>query len=309
MFATANAELFAKGAIAILSSIPDVNTLCFGAENADKTAFLNAATLLNNEPEEISQKIRELLENGMSYAKARATAWKELLPDDLLSSPNNILGLEYTKAILAANANIDILPLQRIGSGYNDKNLQKNYSSATAIRTAIYKGEKYAENIPDFVVQDMPRVLETHLETLEKYALLATPLDELAKVCDCSEGLENALKKAAGRTESLVDSLTSARYTSSRIRRIALQNLLKIKETLIRDCLQSPLYLRILAVQKARKDLLSALSEASFPLIARPRGENVLTGAAKECYAIDIFAEKIYGILCDSKKEINIFIE
>ena len=309
VFATSNAELFAKGAIAILASIPHVSTLCFGAETADKEAFIKAASLLNNEPKEISDKIKELSASGLSYAKARALAWEGLLPESLLSSPNNILGLEYTRAILEVKANMDILPLQRVGAGYGDKNLHVNFSSATAIRNAICTGEDYADNLPDFVTKDLPRQIENHLETLEKYAILSTPLQQLAKVCDCSEGLENALKKAALERETLAVALTSARYTSSRIRRIALQNLLKIEEKLIQDCLHSSLYLRVLGVKKARKDVLSALSDGSFPLIARPRDGQALTDIAKECYAVDIFAEKVYTLLYACKKEIDIFIE
>ena len=309
VFATSNAELFAKGAIALLSSIPHVTTLCFGAETADKDAFIKAANLLNNEPKEISDTIKELSSTGVSYAKARALAWDKLLPACLLTSPNNILGIEYTRAILSANANIDILPLPRIGGGYSDKNLQKNYSSATAIRAAICEGKDCSENLPEFSAKDLPSKLENTLETLKKYALLFTPLQELLSVCDCSEGLENALKKAAQNEESLVDALTSARYTSSRIRRIALQNLLNIREPLIRNSLHSPLYLRILGVKKARKDVLSALSEASIPLIARPRDESALSGIAKDCYVVDTFAEKVYGLLYSTQKEIDIFIE
>ena len=309
VFATSNAELFAKGAIHLLSAIPNVSTLCFGAETADKQLLLKTAELLNNEPQSVSIKIKELTAKGVSYAKARALAWDKLLPACLLTSPNNILGIEYTRAILSANANIDILPLPRIGGGYSDKNLQKNYSSATAIRTAICEGKDCSENLPEFSAKDLPSKLENTLETLEKYALLATPLNEIAKVCDCGEGLENALKKAAQTDEPLVECLTSARYTSSRIRRIALQNLLKIRESLIRDCLHSPLYLRILAVKKGRKEVLSSLSESPFPLIARPRDESHLEGVAKECYTVDLFAEKVFGILYKNKTNIDVFVE
>ena len=77
-FATANAELFAKGATALLSAIPAVDTLCFGAENADKLAFISAARYLNEEPKEVSDKIKTAVANGVSYAKARAQAWAGL---------------------------------------------------------------------------------------------------------------------------------------------------------------------------------------------------------------------------------------
>ena len=307
-FATANAELFAKGAVALLSSIPAVDTLCFGAENADKLAFISAARYLNEEPKEVSEKIKNAVSLGVSYAKARAQAWAGFIPFELLSSPNNILGLEYTKALLAIGADISILPISRVGAGYKDGDLQTNFSSATAIRNAIQDGEDFSDNLPDFVAKDLPKSLENRLDTLEKYAVLAKSTDEIKRVCDCTEGLENALKKAAKQPESLAETLTSPRYTSSRIRRIALQNLLNIDEDLIRDCLRSPLYLRILAVRKGRSDLLSALGESPFPILARAHDENALTGTAKTCFEVDTFAEKTYGLLYNTTKAKTIFV-
>ena len=308
IFATSNAELFAKGAISILSTIPNVDTLCFGAENANKTAFYLAARYLNDEPEEVSQKIKETVATGVSYAKARAQAWAGFIPLDLLSSPNNILGLEYTRALLASQSSIQILPIERVGSGYNDDALQENYSSASAIRSAIKDGNKFANNLPDFVARDLPKFLESRLDTLEKYALISRSIQEIASVCDCTEGLENALKKAALHKETLVDSLTSARYTSSRIRRIALQNLLNIPETLIRESLFAPLYLHVLAAKKDRKDVLSSLSQASVPVIIRAHDEDKLDGVSKECFAVDNYAEQVYSLLYNYPTSKNIFI-
>ena len=301
VFATANAELFAKGAVKLLSSIPAVDTLCFGAENADKPSFISAARYLNNEPKSVSDKIKELIATGTSYAKARTQAWAGFIPLDMLSSPNNILGLEYTKALLSLSSNISILPIKRQGAGYSDELLQSNFSSATAIRTAIKNGENADGNLPDFVIKDLPKRLENSLEALEKYALLSRSTEEIARVCDCTEGLENALKRVAGTGEPLVETLTSARYTSSRIRRIALQNLLQIDEKLIRDGLSSPLYLRILAMKKERSEVISAISESEYPLLTRAHDEDILSGVALNCYQKDIFAEKIYSALYPAK--------
>ncbi len=307
-FATSNAELFAKGAVKLIDAIPSVTHLCFGAECADKTAFLSAAKLLNDEPQSVSQKIKELTANGVSYAKARAQAYEGHLPPDLLSSPNNILGLEYTKALLSLASTIEIMPIQRVGGGYKDKKIQEDYSSASAIRAAIASGNALSQALPDFVEKDLPASLENYLEALEKYAILFRSLTQIASVCDCTEGLENALKKSASSPQGLVDALTSARYTSSRIRRIALQNLLNIEETLIRECLCSPLYLRVLAADKARSDVISALSESSFPLIARAHDENSLSGVAKQCFEKDTFAESVYGLLYNFQKPKSIFV-
>ena len=286
--------------IHILSAIPDVTTLCFGAENADKTAFYLAARYLNNEPKEVSDAIKREVSKGTSYAKARAQAFAGFIPFDLLNSPNNILGLEYTKAIQATNANIDILPIQRQGANYNDTALHAEYSSASAIRQAITRQESINNYLPDFVTNDLPHELENKLDVLEKYAILSTPKQEIASVCDCTEGLENAFVKAAVNESSFETSLCSPRYTASRIRRIALQNLLKIDETLIRTSLQLPLYLRVLAANTARKDVLSALAQSKFPLIVRSGDENTLSSVAMKCYKRDLFADKVYSLLYPS---------
>ena len=308
IFATSNAELFAKGALHILSSIPSVSMLCFGCENADKNLFLQAAQLLNNEPKEISEKIKSLAAMGVSYAKARAQAWESLIPMQFLTSPNNILGLEYTKAILSKNSSIDILPITRIGAQYNENQLKENFSSATAIRNNLENKCNIKSQLPDYVFSDLPKKVNDSLDILEKYAILSRTTHEIAGVCDCTEGLENAFKKAAISNLPFSESLTSARYTASRIRRIALQNLLDIQEDLIRNSLSSPLYFRILAIKKERQDILTALGETDFPLIVRAHDEEKLSNNAQLCYERDIFAEKIYNLLYPITSEKKIFI-
>ncbi len=308
VFATSNAEIFAKGAIHILSQIPDVTTLCFGAEIADKQAFLTAATLFNEEPKEISEKIKTFMSQGKSYAKARSEAWKDVIPTALLSEPNNILGIEYTRAILSAKKTIDILPIQRLGGGYKQKSICGPLSSATAIRKAIDEKKDYANALPRFVAEDLPDRLQDRLDCLEKYAILCNTTEKIAQVCDCVEGLENALKKAGSYSSPLAETLTSARYTASRIRRIALQNLLNIDEECIRTSLTSSLYLRILAINKNRKDLLSALSKTISPLLIRTRDEKELSSTAYSCLEKDLFAEKVYALLYDKTERKEIFI-
>ena len=310
IYATSNAEIFAKGAISLLSSIPSVSSLCFGAETADTEAFWNAAKLLNQEPTEVSKTIKQLTDEGVSFAKARAEAWKNLLPHDLMNSPNNILGLEYTRAILDCNAKISILPIPRIGNGYNSHTLNEEFASASAIRNAAEKGVSVENYLPKYVLDDLPIDNKNELETLEKYALLTKSTEEIALVCDCTEGLENAFKKAAKQTGGLVEQLTSARYTSSRIRRIALHNLLGIEEAFIRKCLQDKLYLRVLAMKKSKKELLSTLSNAECPILLRAHDEENLSENAKICKQKDGLAENIYKITKNFvEKEKNIFYD
>ncbi len=297
IFATSNAELFAKGAIHLLSSIPAVNILCFGCEYPDKDLLQKAASLLNNEPADVSEEIKLLSHAGLSYAKARAQAWSKYIPSALLSSPNTILGIEYTRALLKAKATIDILPIQRVGSGYNAPLLQQEYSSATAIRKNLQEKENLRNYLPNFVLDSLPKTIENSLDLLEKYAILSTHKEDIAKICDCTEGLENAFQKAAKSSIGLVDSLTSSRYTSSRIRRIALQNLLNIEEIFIRDCLQKDLYLRLLGAKATSKEVLKTVGESNFPFIVRKADAEKLSAAAKKCFDIDLYAEQIYALL------------
>lgn len=296
VFATASAEIFAKGAVHILSSIPAVKTLCFGAEHADKTAFLLGAKYLNAEPKEVSEKIKAGVSKGESFAKARAKAFVGFIPFDLLSCPNNILGLEYTRAILSSGVHIEILPIQRVGGNYAENALRENFSSASAIRQGLSSGENVSGNLPDFVLKDLSNNTQACLETLEKYALLSHSSLEIKSVLDCTEGLENALKRVA-EENAPIESLVSARYTASRLRRIALQNLLKIDEKLIRESLSSSLYLRVLAIKKNANDLLSLLSQSPFPLLIRSHDEETLSPIGKRCYEKDVFAEKVYALL------------
>ena len=306
VFATSNAELFAKGAIHLISSIPAVKWLCFGAETANKNDFIQAANLLNDEPHEISEKIKNLTATGISYAKARAQAWEDLLPNKLLTSPNNILGVEYTKALLQKKSSIEILPIKRVGGGYSDAQLHSEYSSARAIRTAIKNNSSCSGSLPPFVTKDLPKSIDNRLELLEKYAIFSTPADEIAKVCDCTEGLENAFKKAALSEKSLEEVLTSARYTSSRIRRIALQNLLHVEKWFILDCLQQPLYLRVLTAKTERNDVLSEISASPFPILIRVHDKEKLQNqTAQQSLEKDIFANDVYTLLYpknDTKK-------
>ena len=134
-FAVAPAEIFAKGAIKILSAIPEVTTLAFGCESGNKQDFINSAKLLIGENEKFKSVLNEKLATGESYVKSYSCAFEACAgKKDLLSKPNNILALEYTKAILRTNANMNILPIKRIGADYNDGELKENFSSASAIR-------------------------------------------------------------------------------------------------------------------------------------------------------------------------------
>lgn len=311
VFACSNAEIFAKGAVSLLSKIPAVSVLSFGAENADAEEFKRIATLTNDEPKSVSLRIKELTSQGISYAKARAKAWNEHTETPLLSSPNNILGVEYTRAIFNAGAAIDILPIPRRGNGYHDTTADGEFPSASAVREAVRNDTLPAvkDGIPEAVSLDLPKTTENSLALMEKTAILLTDKSILKRTLDCTEGLENAFLQAVEcGIEDFIGELTSARYTASRLRRIALHNLLNIREDFIRKCLSSPLYLAPLAYRKDRTDLLKALSEAEIPFLSSGKQVKALSSTARECYEKDEFAARIYALATNTRNEEKPFI-
>lgn len=306
VFSTSPAELFAKGAIKLLTAIPNLSQLCFGCESGASKNFLEAAEALDNEPAEVSREIKALMKRGAGYAKARAEAWQARFPDGFLLSPNNILGIEYARAVRSCGKKIDLIPVRRKGSGYSDETLCENFSSATAVRAALMRGEKEKihKNVPSYVEEDLIQNGGSELEVLEKYALLRASAAELKGICDCREGLENALKRAAkSNTANIVSALTSKRYTASRLRRILLQNLLGISEKQIRACLASALYLNVLAIKKGNEALLSLLGQADYPLLVRAGDAEMLYGTAEKCYEIDRFADEIFALVKNLQPE------
>ena len=289
----------------MLSKIPAVTHLAFGAEFADKEVFLQAANALLDEPQSVSDTIKALTKNGVGYAEAVATARSKVADERLFSSPNNILGIEYTKAILSTKSTIEILPIQRLGAGYHDEHAKDEFASATAIRKALQEDTLSGMGafLPACVADDLQSASEVNLDAFEKLAILRESPENLAKVLDCTEGLENAFEKAASGAITLEEALTSPRYTAARIRRIALQNLLNIRKDLVFECLENDLYLHPLAYKQDRTEILSTLSKATIPFLAAGTQKSKLNATATKCLAVDETAEKMYVALTGKEYE------
>ena len=305
-FACAPAEIFAKGAVKLLASLPDFSSLAFGCESGNEESFLAAAKALSDESRTMKAAIRAKLKKGVSLIKARteAAAETEPLSAPLLSSPNNVLGVEYQKALLFFGSGARVLPVLRTGGGHADAELAKNYSSATAIREGVRLGKLRAvkRNVPEFVFDDLKNAPDTSAyKALAVYAALSRPAEQLKKILDCTEGLENhikALAKGNPDYDALVGKVTTKRYISSRVRRILAAAVLGIEEELVRKSLKNKLYLNVLAVKKERADeVLPALARSEFPLLTRASDEKKLTRTAMECYEKDLLADDVYSFI------------
>ena len=310
VFSTSNAELFAKGGVKIARAL-GADFLSFGVESGKEDDFLQAAKTLIHEPKEISDKIKEYLNDGESYAKAREKAWGNRFPNGFLLTPNNILGVEYAKAIVENGYPVKLFPIPRIGVEHNANDPQGHFASAKTIREAVGRGEKDTVKpyLPPYVFQTLENDPQTALKFAERLALITRSKEEIKRVLDCTEGLENAVKKqATDFSQDVCAALTSKRYTASRIKRILLQNLLKIDERFIRACLQAPLYLRLLSIRKEKEELLSVLSK-NETTICRAGDQNSLSGIAKECFEKDLYADEVYAVITEqSPPKKNIFI-
>ncbi len=305
VFASQNAEVFSKGALSILSKLPGEKTLCFGAENDNLDSFISLAKVLNNETSDYKRLLKEYLKQGNSFIVARRKALSDLYSNldlSLLDKPNNILGLEYVKAILLNNYDFNINVLKRQDSGFNNDTLSGEFSSALSIRTAISNGEieKTKKALPLFTYNDLPsKIYNGDSEIL--YALLNSDKEYLKKIPDCIEGLENKLKTAlydSFSVEEIIQKVATKRYTDARIRRILINNLLGIDKDFVKKCLKTPLYFRVLAIKKGKEKLLKALDNANtLPIIERKSSISKLDGISLDCIKKDIFASDVYSII------------
>ncbi len=303
-FAVAPAEIFAKGAIKILSSIPDIKWLAFGSENGTAQSFTNSAKLLNKETQKFKTILNEKLDEGQSYVKSYASAFIACGGDRLLiSNPNNILGLEYTKAILNLQTDITIVPVQRIGAAYNDSEIKENFSSASAIRANIDR-KQIKSNVPRHVFEDLQNAGNGDYKTALRHFLFKADIRDMKRIYGCTEGLENKLKSLVHlQTDEIIKDATSRRYSSSRIQRILCANALELYSDDCERYLNGELYIKPLAVDKRKADdILSALAKSNYPVVTGINNER-LCETAKRCFATDANEFAFYNMLTGSDKK------
>lgn len=314
VFATGNAEIFAKGAIKIINDLGIVDCLCFGVESGTKEDYIALAKEMNDESKEFKQALKECLEEGVSLAKAKFNALEKLgkhYDKSLIASPNNVLGLEYTKALLSLKSDIEICPMLREGD-HNDKKLRRGITSATSIREQLKVGKvsKIKSNVPKYVYRDLTVNPFPHvLNDVALASVHTSSAKELAYVLDCTEGLENrikALSKDNFSLDKLVEKVTTKRYTSSRIRRIITANLLRIRQKQVFDCLESPTYAKILAVKRESKALISSITEkGKISVLTRKSDVENLKKHPRACFEIDTLANDLYSLACGERLNEN----
>lgn len=295
VFSASSAEYFAKAGITLLDSLGICDYISFGCENDDIKRFEQIAEIFASN--DYVFKLKEFLDKGNSFAMARQKTIETFFGKDasILSKPNNILGIEYIKALKSCNSNIKPIGIKRIYASHDTQETENNFTSASNIREKIYKNDMNFELIPENIRKDMKIKIDSsaYCKTEEFYKacyrqLLNTSEEELSKNPYIKEGLEYKFLKELNYSKdynSLLENVKSKRYAHSRLRRILFSNYLKITKY---DINSSPCYIRILAFDNKGRELIkSAKEKAVLPVITKPAhiknySEEVITAFEKE---------------------------
>jgi len=297
-FAVSTAENFAYSAIALLKNA-GITHLAFGVESNDISKLDEIATLLVNEPEEYKDKLKKNLDKGLSFASARNNAVSKFIPNKLLKSPNNILAIEYLKAIKYFNADIIPVPIIRTVGYYDDK-IENNVASATAIRELIRKNEDVKSLIPKNSITPNKPVFFENFNDILIYKLKSSTPSSLLELPDVIEGLENRILSSleCNDINCIIDKITTKRYTLSRIKRILISMILEIKSSELNEFKTNGYaeYLRILAISPVGKKYLRNITDV--PVITSVRKFlNTATNMQKTMLEKDILASNVYSTI------------
>ena len=266
--ALSSAEGFALGGVEVLHRLGGVDALCFGCESGDGNRIMSTAKLLRSPA--FSQALREGLTDGDSFAALRQRTLEALGGDgSLLCNPNDILAVEYCKALLSLDSEIAPLAITRCGS-YHDTTPDPENPSATALRKMLprdgwlsYVPEEAQETFADAPIHRMAwgeRAMLARLRAMDEREFEALPYG--------AEGLWRKLMAQARKADSieaLIDGVKSRRYARSRIARMVMCAFLGITES---DLKISAPYVRMLAFDgTGRKFLRQAADRGGIPLL------------------------------------------
>lgn len=322
-YAVSSAEFFAKGAVSILNSLNIVNNLFFGSEIGDAKALSEIAKVLVSEDERFQNILKENLSLGLTFAKAREKSLIEYLNsseiNNIITSSNNILGIEYIKAILKLNSSINPVALKREGSNYNDKSLSQTFSSATSIREVL-KNTSNIEDLKNIIPLESYEVFSklqeqdyrfTFEEEMFKYIKykIQTNCVNFNNLYEITEGLDNKIIKEISSSNSLHEfilKIKSKRYTYSKISRILTHIYLGLDNDDFKDIAnENNLYVRVLGFNKTGREILSLIkANSSIPLITKvPRFTN------NPLLKFDLQATACYSLLNDKVNPFNDYLQ
>ncbi len=329
-FATASAERFARGAISLLKHTGIVNSISFGSEHGTLPLLKVFAECLNNPSTTFNENIKSSLKQGLSFPKAREAALlsevKSLDLDtdfihlsNIIKSPNNILGIEYIRAIQHFNANIVPFTVQRLKAGYHDLKVHNDIASATAIRS--FNNSEDSTFISSCMPHSSYKLFTSGTSSAPNMNIMVPFLhskfmfsstEDLYSIWDVPDDLINTfIKNNLNESifESLVAKCTSKTYTSATVRRALLRIVLNIQTNDINSLIDLELipYIRVLGCKKSSTSLLRQLTQHSTrPIITNFKSSyDSLDETCKKFLNYDINATRLYHYLNGNISLIN----
>lgn len=276
-YALNTAQKFALGGVYILNELGIVDELCFGSESGSINELIYTAQILENEPYEVSEKIKHYMNNGMNYPSAREKSYSDILTSDILKKPNNILALEYIRALIQLKSNISPCTIKRFGVEHHDTKVCGNIASASAIRDMIFNNKDFYAYIPANIPSFTAPYDISKLDSAVVYKLRTSSSEQLAAINDVSEGLQNRIIKMSNNfssIKSIAENIKTKRYTRTRINRILISSLIGLTSEL---CSLQPSYIRVLGMNKTGMRLLSlAKKVCRLPIVTKTADFNRL---------------------------------
>ncbi|KJS18951.1 MAG: hypothetical protein VR72_20955 [Clostridiaceae bacterium BRH_c20a] len=318
VFASRSASWFAQGSVKSLAKTEIITHLAFGAETANLPALKLIAQKLNREDIIFSETLESFLKLGYSYPKARTLTLQQQFTEisidiNELNNPNNVLALAYLRVLDQLNSNIEPVLIKRIGS-YHAQEPEKEIASATAIRKLILNhNDDWKKYVPtstkDILVKELIRGRgPVTLKSFEQPILSVVrrmKIEELGRIVEVTEGIENRLWELAQKTgdiTSLLEKIKTKRYTYTRMQRLLIHSFLNFTEDMSVD---EPQYLRVLGFNSQGKKLLKLInSNSSLPIITKfSQGYKDISETGRKILDLEIRATDLYNLAFPNLKE------
>lgn len=321
-YACASSEVFALAGVKIANSFKNVTHLCFGSECGDIDSLKMISSYLLKEPKEYKKLLKAQLDLGNSYTTSKLNALTELsktskeLPEntvELITKSNNILAIEYLKALAMTNSKIEPITVKRVGEEYNSKKVT-TYASASAIRKDIYDNKSLknvSKTMPSNVYEDLKKELETQglvdlklFDELRLFKARTTSLQETKEVFDVVEGFENRIYNLSRQSvsfEHFIKDVQTKRYSPARTYRIILGLLLGIDKKIIESLYKIDYlpYAKVLAVRKNK--VLNNLQSHSTVILRTNDVKKTTNYVYNKLIDIENIADSIYTQLTKIK--------
>ncbi len=308
-FAVQKAETFANGAISILDAAC-CESVCFGSESGNLFDFLHTIDFLKREQQSYEENFNRFIDTGVSYPKAISLAFQNLSDSKKyldLTMPNNILGLEYIKAINKQRSMVKPLTVARKNADYHDEYFaSETIASATSIRKAIFSNEVGKKEIDQYVPESTKQLLTDYLHHYQhfhqwenywsylQFRLLQSSPDELREIYEMEEGLENRLLAAAlvsNNFQDFMQKIKTKRYTWTRLQRLCVHILTNTKKMELVSLPGKATYLRLLGMTSNGKEYLNKNKKNfSLPLVSK------LSSFKEKDIQFDVKAARVYTL-------------